>query len=232
MASYLRALLRKHNIPKRSIDKGINNATCPSEYVTEDFIELFLNHLTIVGDSREQNDWIERACNFYGINFEKAVKDKQTGTENLKEGDYTFYLTYGDTKFDYRGEVAYERKGSLSEIYNNLKSKDRERIEREFQRFIDKQYKKVVLVLEYGESMNDLINAEFNFINHDGKWDSRNVGKLVFTSLMAWKQPNSFNFEIYQNENHLKTFWYIILDMYYYFRNALKEVKEDAKESM
>ena len=214
--------LKKIGITKEQIETGIATTQCPIEYVTEDFLECFVNHLTIIGDSREQNDWIEKACKYYHIAFEKAVKDKKAGTENLKEGDYTFQVQYGDTKFDYRGVVAYERKGSLSEIYNNLKSGDRDRIEREFERFIEKRYRKVVLVLEFGKNLSDLLDARFNFVDHWGMYQEKNVNKLVYSSLMSWKQQNAFNFDIYQETDHSKIFWWIITDMYYFFRNEIK----------
>ena len=224
--SYLAALLKKSGITKENINESLGNATCPAEYSTEDFEKYFLNHLRIIGDSREQNDWIEKACAYYGVAYEKAVKNKQAGTENLKEGDYTFELVYGDQKFSYLGVVAYERKGSLNELYNNLKSGDRDRIEREFERFVDKQYKKVVMVLEYGQTMSDLLNGRFDYIDHYGQYNTKDVGKLVYTSLMAWKQPNAFNFEIHQETNHEKLFWWIIMDMYYFFRNDLRTKRE------
>ena len=229
---YLKTLLRKNGISKAEIEQPLRNAQVLEDYNTEDFVECFLNHLVIIGDSREQDDWIARGCGYYNIGYLHAVKDKKAGSENLKEGDYTFQVVYGDTVFDYRGVVAYERKGSLSEIYNNLKSGDRDRVEREFERFVDKQYKKVVLVLEYGKNESDTLNGKFDFIDHYGMYNTRDVGKLVFTSLMAWKQPNAFNFEIHQEENHTKLFWWIIMDMYYYFRNELKNKVRDleAKE--
>jgi len=220
----LKTQLRKLGIDKNDIDNGISAPKCLAEYSTEDFEAFFLNHLKIIGDSREQNDWIEKACAYYGIAFEKAIKDKKQGTENLKEGDYSFQLIYGDRVFDYVGRVAYERKGSLSEIYNNFKSGDRDRVEREFERFISKRYEKVVLVLEYGNNLMDLLNGRFDYIDHHGQYNTKDVGKLVFTSLMAWKQPNAFNFEIHQETNHEKLFWWIILDMYYFFRCDLRKM--------
>ena len=227
---YFKSQLKKAGLSKQDIEQGISQTTCPEEYETEDFVECFLNHLRIIGDSREQNDWIEKACAYYHIAFEKAIKDKKAGTENLKEGDYTYQVQFGEKVFDYRGVVAYERKGSLSEIYNNLKSGDRERIEREFERFKDKGYKKVVMLLEYGKNASDLLNGRFNFVDHNGFYQERNVHKLVFTSLMAWKQPNAFNFELYQNEHHLQTFWWMITDMYYYFRNEIRnEIKKESE---
>ena len=228
---YLKTLLRKNGISKADIEQPIRKAQVLADYDSEDFVECFLNHLVIIGDSREQDDWIARGCGYYNIAYKHAVKDKKTGNENLKEGDYSYQVVYGDTIFNYVGVVAYERKGSLSEIYNNLKSGDRERVEREFERFIEKQYKKVVLVLEYGKNESDTLNGKFDFIDHDGLYNTRDVGKLVFTSLMAWKQPNAFNFEIHQEQNHTKLFWWIIMDMYYYFRNELKNKLKEKKES-
>ena len=211
-------------------DRVLSNI--PPQYEGSEFEDLFLKHLTIIGDSREQKDWIEKACNYFGIGFVKAVKDKKAGTENLKEGDYTFLMDYGSVKMDYTGVVAYERKGSISEIYNNLKSGDRDRFEREFDRFAEKGYKKVVLLLEYGSNLMDLQDAEFKFIDHTGTFNRRSTGKLVFASLMAWKQRNAKDFEIYQNENHNDMFWWLLNDMYYWWRNEIfNQVKEIEKES-
>lgn len=230
--STFKTALKKLDIAKEEIENGLGKTSCPIEYATEDFLECFVNHLRIIGDSREQNDWIEKACRYYGIAFEKAVKDKKAGTENLKEGDYTFEVQYGDRVFSYRGIVAYERKGSLSEIYNNLKSGDRDRIEREFERFTDKGYKKVVMVLEHGKNMSDLLDGKFAFVDHWGMYQEKNVSKLVWASLMAWKQPNAFGFEIYQNTDHSQTFWWMITDMYYYFRNEIRnEIKRKEQEN-
>ena len=208
-----------------------NQPKCDARFYTEDFAETFLPHLIVVGDSREQKDWIEKACEFYGIRFEKAVKDKKAGTENLKEGDYTFKMQFGDKIEDYTGIVAYERKGSISELYNNFKNGDRERIQREFMRFSEKGYKKVVLVVEYGENIVDLINGKFEFIGHDGYYQQKDVGKLVFATIMAWKQNNGKNFEIYQNTDHPKMFWWILTDMYYWWRNELFNKQKQIKES-
>ena len=214
--------LKKVGITKENLAKRLSIASCSADFFTDDFL-YFLEHLRVIGDSREQKDWIEKACAYYGIAFAKAVKDKQAGTENLKEGDYSFEVVFGDQQFSYVGRVAYERKGSLSELYNNLKSGDRDRVEREFKRFTDKNYEKVVLVLEYGQTLTDLLNGRFDYIDHHGQYNTKDVGKLVYTSLMAWKQPNAFNFEIHQEPNHEKLFWWIITDMYYFFRNDLRK---------
>lgn len=227
--------LHKQGYTKNELASEVALQNIPTQYASEDFVELFLKHLTIIGDSREQKDWIERACAYYGIAFDKAVKDKKSGTENLKEGDYSFRLQFGDKVLSYVGVVAYERKGSISEICNNLKSGDRERIDREFNRFINKGYKKVVMVLEYGNNLLDLLNAEYEYIDHYGMYNTKNVGKLVYASLMSWKQQNGKNFEIYQNENHEQMFWWILTDMFYWWRNEIRnqveEVNNEKKEN-
>ena len=58
---------------------------------------------------------------YYNTNIEE--------TENLKEGDITFIVQFGDKVYDYTNIVAYERKGSASEFCNNVMN-DRERLER------------------------------------------------------------------------------------------------------
>ena len=224
--------LHKQGYTKKELTSDKVLANIPTEYISEDFVELFLKHLTIIGDSREQKDWVEKACAYYGIAFDKAIKDKKLGTENLKEGDYSFRLQFGDKVLSYVGVVAYERKGSISEICNNLKNGDRERIDREFNRFINKGYKKVVMVLEHGKNMSDLLDSKFTYVDHWGMYQEKNVNKLVYSSLMSWKQPNAFGFEIYQNTDHGQTFWWIITDMYYYFRNEIRnEIKRKEQEN-
>ena len=104
-------------------DKKLNNEIrydlIPSWVQGEDFLKLFLPYLKIIGDSREQDKWIEKACDLYGIAFEWAKKDKKAKTENLKEGDYTFKVIFGEREFDFVGQVAFERKGSVAEFYGN-----------------------------------------------------------------------------------------------------------------
>ena len=188
-----------------------------------DFMQTFVPYVTIIGDSREQKDWIETACKTYNIGFEKAVKNKSNNTENLKEGDYTFKIDIGKLSISYLNEVAYERKGSLSELYNNCKGNDRERIEREFNRFIDKKYKKVVLLIEVGKNLLDLVDKAFRYPIGYNKWETKNVGNTIFTSLMSWKQPNNKDFEIIQSDKHIELFWLMLLDMFYYFRADVKK---------
>lgn len=187
---------------------------------TSDFVDLFLPYLKIIGDSREQNHWIEQACAYYGIAFERAVKDRKAGTENLKEGDYTFQVIFGNRTFDYTGRVAYERKGSVCEFYNNLM--ERNRIEREFERFAEKGYKKVVLMLEFGETLPDLINMTFSYRAEGGALETKCVYRTIYSAVMSWKQPNNKDFDILQSNSRKKLFWLVLQDMYYYFRNELR----------
>lgn len=187
----------------------------------QDFLNLFLPYLIIVGDSREQNTWIESACKLYGIHYELAKKDKKLGTENLKEGDYTFKVKFGNKEFNYVGKVAYERKGSVSEFYNNCLD-DRVRVDNEFNRFKEKQYDKIVLLLEFGDKLDDLIDLMFEFRGKNGVKMTKKVGYSIFSTIMSWKQPNNKDFDLIQSNNRKTLFWLFILDCFYYFRNEIK----------
>ena len=195
----------------------------------EDFLKLFLPYLQIIGDSREQDKWVEDACKYYGISFVWAKKDKGESTENLKEGDYTFKVKFANKEFDYTGKVAYERKGSIAEFYSNCtgydkekKTSDRDRIKREFDRFDKKDYKKVVLMLEFGETITDLIGLEFSFRGKGGVLERKNTYHTLYSSVMSWKQPNNKHFEVIQSGSHKKLFWLFLQDCYYYFRNEIR----------
>ena len=212
-----------------------NNFICydkiPNWVKGEDFLQLFLPYLEIVGDSREQDKWIESACKYYGISFVWAKKDKKQETENLKEGDYTFKVVFGNKTFDYTGIVAYERKGSIAEFYGNCtgydkekKTSDRDRIKREFDRFEQKRYEKVVLMLEFGEKLTDLIGLEFQFRGKGGVLERRNTFNTLYSAVMSWKQPNNKHFEIIQSVNHIRLFWLFLQDCYYYFRNEIRRL--------
>lgn len=194
----------------------------------EDFLKLFLPYLKIIGDSREQDRWVESACKYYGIAFEWAKKDKKANTENLKEGDYTFEVLFGNKRYSYVGEVAYERKGSISEFYGNCtgyskisQNSDRERIKREFERFKSKDYKKVVLMLEFGEKLTDLIGLTFSYWDK-GRLQTKNTFHTIYSAVMSWKQPNNKDFDVIQSYSHTTLFWLFIQDCYYYFRNELR----------
>lgn len=212
----------------KQLNTNINYDLIPKWVQGNDFLKLFLPYLKIIGDSREQNRWIESACSFYGIAFEWAKKDKKANTENLKEGDYTYKVIFGNREFDYIGKVAYERKGSIAEFYGNCTgqkkgSSDRERIKREFDRFNKKNYDKVVLMLEFGEKITDLINLQFEFRGEKGKLQVKNTYHTIYAAVMSWKQPNNKDFDIIQSNSHKTLFWLFLQDCYYYFRNEIKQ---------
>ena len=206
------------------LNKAIATDKIPRWANTEDFVKLFLPYLQIVGDSREQDNWIEKACDYYGISFVKAQKGKQS--ENLKEGDYTFRVIFGNRTFDYVGIVAFVRKGSICELYNNCIGKDgkeRERIQRELNRFIDKHYRKVVLLLEFGENLTDLIGITFQFRSKGGRIETKDVKNVVYSAIMSWRQPNNKNFDVLQSHNRIKLFWLFLQDCYYFFRGEIRK---------
>ena len=211
------------------VNNAIKYDLIPNWVKGEDFLNLFLPYLVIIGDSREQDKWIENACRYYGIAFEWAKKDKQANTENLKEGDYTFKVVFGEKAYSYVGIVAYERKGSVAEFYGNCtgykketKTSDRDRIKREFARFKDKDYKKVVLLLEFGEKLTDLIGLKFEFRGAKGELQVKDTHHTIYSAVMSWRQPNNKDFDVIQSENHKRLFWLFVQDCYYYFRNEIR----------
>ena len=212
------------------LNNGINYDLIPSWVKGTDFLNLFLPYLKIIGDSREQDKWVEAACEYYGIVFEWAKKDTKAKTENLKEGDYSFKVIFGNREFDYVGIVAYERKGSIAEFYGNCTGQkkekgtsDRDRIERELTRFQEKKYKKVVLMLQFGEKLTDLINLQFEFRGEGGKLITKNTYHTIYSAVMSWKQPNNKNFDVIQSNSRKRLFWLFLQDCYYYFRNDIRQ---------
>lgn len=208
---------------------NINTALIPQWVGGGDFVNLYLPYLCVIGDSREQDRWIESACKMYGIAYKEAVKTKD-GNENLKEGDYTFEVVFENKTYSYIGKVAYERKGSISEFYNNCTgynkekgTSDRDRIKAEFDRFNKKGYDKVVLMLQFGECLTDLIGLTFEYRGAGGELISKSTNRTLFSSVMSWRQPNNKNFDILQSDNRKKLFWLFLQDTYYYFRNELKK---------
>jgi len=95
------------------------------------------------------------------------------------------------------------------------------------ERFGVKRYLKTGLMIEYGESLLDLIGAVFEYKGHDGKKVSKDVKWTIFSTLVSWKQPNNKNFEVIQSNSHNKLFWLILMDMYYFYRNELKNECEE-----
>jgi hypothetical protein len=216
---------------KTKINDKIKYELIPSWVQGEDFLQLFLPFLKIIGDSREQDKWVETACKYYGISFEWAKKDKASKTENLKEGDYTFKVSFENLEFDYTGVVAYERKGSVAEFYGNCtgqnkakNTSERDRIRREFDRFNQKKYKKVVLLLEFGEQITDLISLKFNFRGENGTVQTKDTKHTLYSTVMSWKQPNNKDFDIIQSNSHEKLFWLFLQDCFYYFRNEIRNI--------
>jgi hypothetical protein len=196
-----------------NVEKGV-----PYWANTEDIINIFLPRLTIIDDSREQSGEFEDLCKRYGINFIRAKKGE--GTDNLKEGDYTFIVQFDNNVYSYIGLVSYELKRKISEFYGNC-IKGRQRVKREFERFGKKQYEKTVLMLEFANTMTDLVGAEFTFWQ-DGRIVRKNTGKVMFSTVMSWKQPNNNNFDVIMATDPTKLFWLMIVDMFYYFRNDIR----------
>lgn len=226
-------------INKLKLDKkSIVNELCFDTRFTPDwvkgksFMHLFLPYLTIKIDSREQDDWVKKICDYFGISTEMAIKNKKENTENLKEGDITFSVRFGDKVYDYTNIVAYERKGSASEFCNNVMN-DRERLENEFERQLIKGYKKFVLMLEIGYKLYDLIDYKFHFYNKDGQLEEKSCGQTVFATVSSWVQPNKYAFDIIQWDTQKSTkidrtyaraelFWLMLYDMYYFFRQEIR----------
>ncbi len=230
--------LNKLKLDKKAIiNTSLNIENCdwrlkPEWVKGKDFLNYFLPYLTIKIDSREQDDWVKKMCDYFNIETEIAVKDKKAKTENLKEGDITFSVTFGDLEYDYTNIVAYERKGSASEFCNNVMN-DRERLEREFERQLSKGYKKFVLLLEFGDKLPDLIDYEFHFYNKSGNLETKSCGQTVFATVASWVQPNKYAFDVIQCDTQstnkfekamarAKLFWLMLFDMYYFFRQEIR----------
>lgn len=214
------------------LNKNINYKKIPEWVAGDDFLKRFLPYLRIIGDSREQDIWVKSACQYFGIAFETAKKGKSSN--NLKEGDYTFQVEFGNRTYDYIGKVAYERKGAISEFYGNCTAmnrktgrSDRDRIGEEFERFKRKGYDKVVLMLQFGEKLTDLIGLTFEFRGAGGIIINKNVGHTLYAAVMSWKQPNNKDFDIIQSFSKSKLFWLFLQDCYYYFRNELRNECEE-----
>ena len=218
---------------KSLLNQNIAYDKIPQWVKSEDFLKLFLPYVEIVIDSREQDKFIESACNFFGIKNELAKKDKKAQTENLKEGDISFKVMFGEKVYDFVGVCVWERKGSANEWYNNIMG-DRDRLNREMQRQIDKGYKKFVLMLEIGNCLYDLIDYEFYYYNHYGERVNKTLGMHAFSTICSWKQSNHFDIEILQVDTQkgtkderfkarTKLFFLMLYDMFYYFRNELRK---------
>lgn len=220
--TYSTALNRLELDRKTKVNTDIVYDRIPEWAHNKDFFNLFLPYITIIGDSREQDRWIERYLTAYGVSYQEARAG--TDVDNLKEGDYTFVVAFGNYSFDFTGKVSYERKGSVSEFYNNCIS-GREVIKREFERFNDKKYSKTVLMLQFGEKLTDLINMEYEFYkNVDGipQKQRYNTKKTMYSTVMSWKQPNNNDFEVLQSDDKNTLLWLMLQDMFYYFRNHIR----------
>lgn len=213
--------LNQLSIKKSPAINSIKTNLIPDWVNNKDFVNLFLPYLKILGDSREQDHWIEKACKYYNIAFEWCMKDKKMNTENLKEGDYTFQVIFPNKQYNFVGVVAYERKGAASEFYGNCIN-NRNRLKREFERFDEKDYKKRVLMLEFGESLTDLIDLNFHYYSKEGLLVEKKTKHTMYSTIMSWKQPNFYNFDIIQSNSHTKLFWLMIQDMYYFFRQEIR----------
>lgn len=203
------------------INTNIRYDKIPTFVQGSDFLHLFLPFLTIYGDSREQDNWLFNYLNAYGIKTIRCVKNKKEKTENLKEGDYTFAVTFGDKIYDYTGVCTYERKGSVSEFYGNAQ-KGRKRVKKEFDRCNVKGYDKIVLMLQFGDKLTDLINLKFQYYSKNGKPVVIDTGYTLYSTVLSWCQPNNNDFRIIQSNDKNTLMWLMLQDMYYYFRQEIR----------
>lgn len=217
---------------KNILNKNIHYERLPQWAQGQSFLKMFLPYIKIRSDSREQDAYIQKACDYFGIAWEEARKDKKTGSENLKEGDITFAVIFGQQVYDYTGVVCYERKGSASEWYNNI-MKDRDRLNKEMQRQIDKGYKKFTLLLEIGNCLYDLIDYKFYYYNEQGERVEKTLGMNAFSTISSWCQNNHFGIELLQVDTQkgnkderfharMKLFILMLYDMFYYFRQEIR----------
>lgn len=206
---------------KTLLNYDLKVSNIPSWVKGKDFFTLFLPYLKIYGDSREQDNWIEQECKKLGIKFEKLKKDKKNNIENLKEGDYTFSVVFGNKEYNYINKVTYERKGSISEFYNNC-IRGRERVKNEFNRCNDKNYNKIVLCLEFGNKIIDLIDLNYFYYDDLGFKNKKNTGMTMYSTIMSWMQPNNNNFSLLQAYQRTNLLSLILQDMFYYFRNEIR----------
>lgn len=218
-------------IDKKTQLNNINYGSIPKWVKGKDFLDLFLPFVKICYDSREQNLWIADACKHYGINTERMKKDKKLNTENLKEGDITFEVVFSNKVYSYVNVVSFERKSKPTEIYTNV-TKKRETFEKEMFRQKDKNYKKFVILMEIGNNLWDLIGYQYSYINQDGIWVQKDFGNTVFNTIMSWR--NRYNIDVLQVDTQKgakatrfeakqRLFWLMLFDMFFFFRNELRE---------
>lgn len=217
-------------LDKKTFINDIKNDRIPKWVQGKDLINSFLPYLCVCYDSREQNLWVADACSYYGIKTIRMKKDKKQETENLKEGDLTFRVEFGNKTYDYAGVVSYERKSKPTEIYANITQK-RETFEKEIFRQKDKNYKKFVILMEMGNCLLDLINYKYSYYKHTGEYVRGDFGNTVFNTIMSWR--NRYKVEVLQVdtqnmrkgqrfEARTKLFWLMIIDMFFFFRQELR----------
>ena len=121
--------------------------------------QYFLQNAIMLYDSREQkNQGVLQAFKDVGIKYERRAG---TGLA-FNYGDYTLLI---DGK-DYRGELIFERKGSLNEIYTNVNDKNktknhsnsdfRNNLEREFQRMNVHKVREKWLLIEGADTLEEI----------------------------------------------------------------------------
>ena len=110
---------------------------------------------------------------------------------------------------------------------------DRDRLNREMQRQVEKGYKKFVLMLEIGDCLYDLIDYQFYYYNKFGERVNKTLGLNAFSTISSWCQNNHFGIELLQVDTQkgtkdekfkarMKLFFLMLYDMFYYFRQEIR----------
>ena len=189
--------------------------------------KFFLENVKIIMSPQEKDLYVVHITNY--LNNIKVKNQKLYKPNHLKQGDYSFVILGKD----YRDEFLIERKFGLAEVYPcviapNIMTKKKEELseeelrnnlEYELARMCDIGVKEKWLFIENCKSFESIKNWKSGYEKR-----SINAGKTIYTTLNSWATANRYNFKIECLADKKDFAPIMIVKMFYYFRNDMKNV--------
>lgn len=168
--------------------------------------KTFLNHVTILHDTREQEN--------IHIISELDRLSVAHQSRKLDYGDYSFAIDGRDFSLS----CVVERKANADELYHNI-MKDRQRIENELEAGC-KLSNQFTLLLENCGSMEELKGIQVSdrdMIQYNRK--VKDIGFHCYNAIRSWESGNRYRFRTLFVKNSQSTAAAMLEEFYYYWRN-------------
>lgn len=175
--------------------------------------KYFLSHATMLYDTREKENFaVLKIFAHLGL---------KTRRETFSTADYSFEIDGVSYKDKWLGE----RKGSLTELYNNIfaanKDKtatERNNLEEELSRARQSGICELILFVQGCSGVAELKR----FVNKNATKHGQNAGRHIYSTLVSWGCNNRYGFKTVFAKTQEEIANEIVAHAFYFWRNEMK----------